>query len=217
MRAIFATQGTRAGGMASYACPLLLAKETRVRRASVISVFATAWLVAGCGLGTASPDPEAAADLADRSFVSTSVIKDGEKHSLLEGPLEVSFHYPPDDPDREDRDRDDGAAVLVGWTSGCNHYGLRVEVSANRLLDLEGGHGPEGTAMGCDPAMTEQESWLIDFFTDSPRWELEGRDLTLVSSDVEIELEEGARDSEEPAPASGLGPDGERALLDARS
>jgi hypothetical protein len=161
-----------------------------VRRASVISVFATVWLVAGCGLGTAKPDPEAAADLVDRSFVSTSVIKDGDSHSLVEGPLEVSFHYPPDDPDREDRDRDDAARVLVGWTSGCNHYSLRVEASADRLLEQEGDRGPEGTAMGCDPPMTEQESWLIDFFSNSPRWELEGSVLSLVSNDVEIELEE---------------------------
>lgn len=195
-RAILAPQGIRAGGLSSYACPLPLARETRVRRASVISVFATVWLVAGCGLGTASPDPEAAADLAARSFVSTSVINDGDPHSLVERPLEVSFHYPPDDPDREDGDRADGPAVLLGWTSGCNHYGLRVAVSANRLLEQEGGHGPEGTAMGGDPAMTEQESWLIDFFNNSPRWELKGSDLTLVSNDVEIELEEGSRDSE---------------------
>jgi hypothetical protein len=167
-----------------------------VRRASVISVFATVWLVAGCGLGTASPDPEAAADLVDHSFVSTSVIKDDDPHALAEGPLEVSFHYPPDDPDREADDRDDDADVLVGWTSGCNHYGMRVEVSANRLLEQEGGRGPEGTAMGCDPAMTEQESWLIDFFNSSPRWELEGSDFTLVTNDVQIELEEGSRGSE---------------------
>ena len=127
-------------------------------------------LAAGCGLGTAGPAPEAAA-------------------SLVDGPLTVSFRYPPGDADQAD-----GAGVLVGWTSGCNDYSLLVEVSTDRLEEHEDGPaGPEATLIGCEPAMAEQEGWLSDFFTSSPRWELEGTDLSLANRDVEIDLEEDAR------------------------
>jgi heat shock protein HslJ len=159
-----------------------------MRRSWVLGMVATAWLVAGCGLGTQTPAPEAAEELVDRSFVSTAVVREGEPHTLVQGPLEVSFRSPPGS-----AEGGNGAEVLVAWTSGCNHYGLRVEVFADRL-EHEEGLGPDGTAIGCDPAMTDQERWLTEFFTDAPRWELEGSDLVLVSSDVEIELEEGSRD-----------------------
>ena len=44
--------------------------------------------------------------------------------------------------------------------------------------------------IGCDPAMIEQGAWLTEFFTGSPRWNLEGSDLILSNADIEIELEE---------------------------
>jgi heat shock protein HslJ len=52
------------------------------------------------------------------------------------------------------------------------------------------------TQIDCEHDMTNEERWLTAFFTDSPRWELDGSDLTLASNDVEIKLEEGSRDSE---------------------
>lgn len=160
-----------------------------MHRTSVISLIATASLAAGCGLGTAGPAPEAAASLVDRTFVSTSVYEGGEPRGLVDGPLTVSFRYPPGDADQAD-----GAGVLVGWTSGCNDYSLLVEVSTDRLEEHEDGPaGPEATLIGCEPAMAEQEGWLSDFFTSSPRWELEGTDLSLANRDVEIDLEEDAR------------------------
>jgi hypothetical protein len=161
------------------------------RRATAAAVFALV-LAGGCGSGAAEPDPEAARELAGRSFVSTSVTSNGEPRELLDGPLRVGFRFPPPGYHRTDLERsEEGATVLVNWSSGCNSTGLLVDVSSVRLEESEASDGAEETLIDCGAAMSEQESWVSAFFAEAPRWDVQGEELVLSNDRGRIVLEEG--------------------------
>lgn len=113
------------------------------------------------------------ADLEGRKFTSTAVTENGEPPALVRNTeIEVRF----------ERRRDHR---VVAWEAACNSYGSRVEIIADRLLL----RAIMGTAMGCHPALEDQDDWLADFFDYDPHWRLSGDRLTLTSAETVIELE----------------------------
>jgi heat shock protein HslJ len=140
-------------------------------RAAVLLLGAGVAL-AGC-LGsdddTGSQQPE---DLLNRTFVSTSVIEDGETRPLVpDTELRLTFDA-----------SEDGRSL--GWRAGCNRFGANLALSA-ATLDVG---GIAGTEVGCPPDLAEQDAWLADFFEADPEWELAGDQLTLTAGARMIEL-----------------------------
>jgi heat shock protein HslJ len=141
----------------------------------------------GCGMVN-NADPESADRLAGRVFQSTAVMEAGEPRPLVDQPLEVTFREPLDEHLNEVQNSD--AVLLVAWTSGCNTYNVLFVVSEDQLREQEAPYGEmDATAMGCEPAMTEEEGWLSEFFNDNPNWELDENELIMSTRNIEIEFE----------------------------
>lgn len=160
-------------------------------RRTVVAVLLAAVVAGGCGFGSPEPEPEAARELADRSFSSTSVVSNGDPRELLDGPLRVGFRFPPAGYQALELERpEEGATVLLTWSSGCNGFGMLVDVSRVDLEESEASEGADESLMDCGPAMGEQESWLRAFFADTTRWDLQDGELVLSNDRGRIVLEE---------------------------
>lgn len=130
------------------------------------------------------PDPVGASpeNLLERSFVSTSVMVDGEPLQLVGGPLAVRF------------DGHDGGRVDISWEAGCNIAGGKFDATAERL---EPRRSPDGVAafdlteMGCEEQELQQDEWLQELFADGVTWELDGDTLLLSTDSVEMVFNEG--------------------------
>jgi heat shock protein HslJ len=106
---------------------------------------------------------------AGRTFLSTSVTEGGAPKLLIAGTrIELRF-------------AENGQ---VSANAGCNHMGGsgRLRDGALVLTDLS------MTEMGCPGGRHEQDGWVADFLTGSPRMELSGDDLTLSNATVTILL-----------------------------
>lgn len=125
-----------------------------------------------------SGDPE---DLWGRTFVSAQVTEDDQPRALIPGTrIRLIFG-------KERRS--------LGWSAGCNGFGTRVRITADRLLLLG---QVLGTLRGCSEELEEQDDWLARFFGSDPEWELRGDSLILTSGNTIIELEQSDTDSLTP-------------------
>lgn len=139
----------------------------RTLTTAAAAVMAAALASAGCGDGTTGGgggDP-----LTGRTFLSETITEDGEPYELVEG-TRIALEF-----------TDDGRLVA---RAGCNILSHDVSVTGDRI-EATGG---ESTEMGCDPPRQEQDTWLADFLSGSPQWELDGDYLILTSGGTELEL-----------------------------
>ena len=121
-------------------------------------------ILASCG----ASDETSAEDLEDATFLSTAV----SGRDLVPGStIRVAF---------------EGDAMAV--SAGCNTMTGAWEL-ADGTLAWTG--EPAQTLMGCEPDLSEQDTWLLGLFTDGLAVsETDDIDLVLESGDVRIELEE---------------------------
>jgi heat shock protein HslJ len=105
-------------------------------------------------------------DVEGRTFVATTV----EGHDLVEG-SEIRLAF-------------DGRSL--GVSGGCNLMGGGWSVLLNRLLV---GH-VTSTMMACEPALMDQDRWVVDFLQSAPHISLIGDTLTLTGADASITLVE---------------------------
>lgn len=114
----------------------------------------------------ASPTPVIGADLAGRTFVSTSVTG----FELIDGTeIRIAFE--------EDH---------LSASAGCNTVGSAYTVE-NGLISVS---EPSATLMACDPQLMAQDDQLIGFLTDDPTITVSGDVLTLAGADVTVEMQE---------------------------
>ena len=124
-----------------------------------------------------SPAPVTAADLAGRTFVSTTVTG----FELIDGTaIRISFE--------EDH---------LSASAGCNTVGGAYTVE-NGLLSVS---EPSATLMACDPKLMTQDDQLIGFLTDDPSITVSGDVLTLTGADVTVEMRQDS--GEDGAPLVG--------------
>jgi heat shock protein HslJ len=126
---------------------------------------------ASCGSGDQEADGRGAAltsraELDGRAFVSREVLEDGTPRPLAAG-TEIQIDFDGD---------------TVRWRAGCNSFGGPFDVAGGRLVLEEMG----GTAMGCDQPRMDQDEWLSAFLRSEPAITLDGDDLTLTGSAIEI-------------------------------
>ena len=136
----------------------------RRRVSSAVLLLAAAPLLACCG----GSDGVSAGDLEDATFVSTSV----SGRDLVPGStIRVAF---------------EGDSMAVA--AGCN-----TMTGAWELVDgtLAWTGDPAQTMMACEPALSDQDTWLLGLFTDGlAASESEDGGLVLEAGDVRIELDE---------------------------
>ena len=135
--------------------------------ASVGLMVIACWSATGCGGSDGGDQTTTAADLRDRTFVST---KDWSgEGSSFSTPVTMQF-------------KADGGLT---WQAECNTAGADVEITADRLLVGE----IASTAIGCPQMLHEQDEDLSDFFDSDPSWELDGDQLPLSSDSVAAALQ----------------------------
>ncbi|WP_244871979.1 META domain-containing protein [Catellatospora sp. TT07R-123] len=120
-----------------------------------------------------SAGPDAAAVLAGRTFLSTSVAENGTARTLVAG-TRIRLTV-----------QEDGRIDL---TAGCNHLvGMGAYGGGRLVVD-----GLGSTEMGCDPARHDQDSWLAKFVEAGPSWSVAGDVLTLTDGKTEIVMQDRA-------------------------
>jgi heat shock protein HslJ len=116
-----------------------------------------------CSGTAAAPQP-----LEGRTFLSTSVTKDGADRPLVPGTqVRISFT--------------DGR---IGLSAGCNIMGGAYGVDGGQLLVAAAGM----TEMGCDDARHAQDDWLTSFISSRPTLRLTGNDLVLEADGTVVTL-----------------------------
>ncbi|MGY6499500.1 MAG: META domain-containing protein [Acidimicrobiales bacterium] len=137
------------------------------RTTSAVAALALVLVLAACS----DDDTTIATDdsLRDRTFLSVSVSEDGVDRSLVaDTRIRLAFE--------EDR---------ISAHAGCNQlFGQVTSLDDGVLSISEMG----GTEMGCDPALHDQDEWLMSFLQSSPRWTLDGTTLTLSDGTTTIDL-----------------------------
>jgi heat shock protein HslJ len=134
-------------------------------------------LLAACGTRTTAqdaPDP-----LRGQTFLATAVTEDGKPHALVPG-TEMTVEF-----------TDDGRLIAQ---AGCNMMQGQVDTS-NGTLAVE----LETTAMGCDDARHEQDSFVAKVLGASPTWKLTDDRLTITSGSTRFDL--APRDTVQPEKA----------------
>jgi len=105
-------------------------------------------------------------------YFSTFVTENGEPRKLVgDKPLQVRFVH------NETND-------AVRWSSGCNFYGARVEVTDKRIITGR----VLGTAIGCSPAAKEQDEFFVELFRDDPAYVAQGKRLELSTNRTTVKL-----------------------------
>lgn len=113
------------------------------------------------------------ADLFGRGYVSTAVLRDGERHPLFEGTkIRVDLNH------RADHDG-------VSWEADCNYFGAPVEITEERLVIGQ----VVQTDMGCPGPYGRRDRWMLRFFRSDPNWRIRRDDrLKLTAGDRVIRL-----------------------------
>ena len=145
-----------------------------MRRAVMSLCIAMLMALAACGYDSsgsdassdAGPAPVTGADLAGRTFVSTTVTG----FDLIDGTeIRISFE--------EDH---------LSASAGCNTVGGAYTVE-NDLLSVS---EPSATLVACDPQLMTQDDQLIGFLTDDPAISLSDDVLTLTGAEVTVEMQQ---------------------------
>ena len=113
------------------------------------------------------------AELFRHRYVSTAVLKNGERKPLFKGiKIHVDFRH-------------EAEGDVVSWRADCNYSGADVDVTEERLVTGQ----IEGTAIGCAPPQSRQDRWTVRFFGADPRWRIRPGDrLKLTAGDRVIRL-----------------------------
>jgi heat shock protein HslJ len=125
-------------------------------------------VLASCGqepAGQSAPDP-----LRGRTFIATAVTDDGRPHALVPD-TELSVEF-----------TDDGRLIA---RAGCNMMQGKVNTADGKLVfdgDLA------STAMGCDKARTDQDSFVGSVLGASPSWKLANDRLTITSGTTTLDM-----------------------------
>ncbi len=82
---------------------------------------------------------------------------------------------------------DEDRGHIVRW-SACNFHGSRVDLSEQRVRLLD--EQIASTLELCPDEQNVQDDWLMSFFRSDPQWVLDGDQLTLMSDEAVMELEE---------------------------
>jgi heat shock protein HslJ len=145
-----------------------------MRRLLLCSAILVLMTAAACGedwdaAPTAPSEPSVTPAVLEGRFVSTEV----RGHDLVDG-TEIQLELTGDD---------------LGFSAGCNQMGGAYVVEGTTMrLD-----GPaRATMMGCEPDLQAQDEWLTELLSDGVEFELDGSELTLVSGDVTVVLEQDA-------------------------
>jgi len=119
--------------------------------------------VLACG-----PEPEPQASLEGRTFLSQSVTEDGAPRQLVAGTeLRLEFF--------------EGARISA--SAGCNLLDGTYAIEGDVLVLSDAAQ----TAIGCDPALSEQDDWYFGYLASSPAFELDDDTIVLEGSGVRIE------------------------------
>ena len=117
---------------------------------------------------TPSPTPIPPVGLTGRQFLSTAVAKDGAPFQLAAGSsIRLTF--------------EDGR---LSANAGCNGIGGNLVLDGDKLIFS----GASMTEMGCDPALMNQDNWLVAFLGSGPTFTLDGNNLTLTSGTTVVTL-----------------------------
>ena len=145
-----------------------------VRKALSLALAPAVFLAAG------SAQAGDRAELFRHRYVSTAVLKNGERKPLFEGTkIRVDF-------DRG-AEHDD-----LGWQADCNWFGAPVDVTDDHLILIGPGYQ---TDMGCAGTQRRQDRWMWRFFNSDPRWRIRsGERLKLTAGDRVIRLISRRRD-----------------------
>jgi heat shock protein HslJ len=138
--------------------------STRIALAALLLVA-----TAGCA-GSGNQPGQGAADLRGKAYVSSSVTEQGKPRALVEG-TKVDLRFTDDD-------------RLIA-NVGCNMMQGPVSLDGGKLTvtDLS------TTAMGCPkPELHQQDEWFAKLLDAKPSWRLDGANLVLSGSDIEIVL-----------------------------
>ena len=136
----------------------------------LIVVLGVVLLLAACGddEGGGSADASAASELAGSTYTSTSVTG----RELVDGaPLTLQF-------------TDDG----ISANAGCNTMSATATWT-DGTLEVDG-DAMAMTQMACDDALMEQDIWLSEFLTSSPKLTAGDDELVLEGDGVTLTFEE---------------------------
>lgn len=131
-------------------------------------------LLAGCTAGPGpsgggSSDGTGSGSVDGRIFLSTAITQDAEDFALVDGTrIRLAFN--------------DGGQLSV--SAGCNTIGGTYLVADGRL-QFDGG---SMTEMGCDPALHDQDEWVVEFLGADPELALDGDELTLTAGGTVMTL-----------------------------
>lgn len=132
--------------------------------ASIVVLLAAAGGLAGCG-----SDPADEPVGRDYALTSVALAAGGDPPPYLSDATRISF-------------AEDGGRV--SWRARCNMFDAAARLTESRVEIEE----VIGTEIGCDPGRHREDEWLTDFFTEDPRWRLDGSELTLSTERAVIEL-----------------------------
>jgi heat shock protein HslJ len=118
-----------------------------------------------------NPGATGLADLAGRQFISRAVIDAGEPRPLVPD-TRIAIDFGDD----------------LSANAGCNQLFGDYRIDGNTLIVDNMGQ----TEMGCQPALMDQDEWLIAFLQSRPTLTLTGSDLSLTSGQVTIILQDRA-------------------------
>jgi len=135
---------------------------------SVLSLVVVGVLVTSC-----SNDSTAEADLTDRTFTTTAYTLDGEPITAAEGStVSVTF-------------TEDGISV----NAGCNSIFGEANLADGKIT--LGTETMASTMMACSEPLMSQDQILIELFSSTPTWSLNGSELTISGSRMSMVLTEG--------------------------
>jgi heat shock protein HslJ len=133
-------------------------------------LFVPVFFTAACGAGTVTSG-DAAAEVDDRSFLSTGVTVDGRERPLAPGTVvRLSFA--------------DGAIAV---SAGCNSMGGKVTFDGSRMAIVD---GLATTEMACPEELMAQDAWLASLLLAGSDVTVQDDRLTLVSAGTTIAMQD---------------------------
>jgi heat shock protein HslJ len=146
---------------------------TRHPLALTAAAAALASVLAGCGNDSpasgATGGSAALGDLANATFLSTQVTKDGQDYPLADG-TRINLQF---------------WDARLSAQAGCNILGGDARLS-DGVIDVDG--GLMMTEMGCAPRLARQDEWLAGLLSRGPVATLDDDRLTLTSGDTVVEF-----------------------------
>lgn len=132
-------------------------------------VLGTTLVLSACGAEGGSGSPASPPSLDGKTYVGDSVTVDGAPYDLVPGStIRLAF--------------DDSR---ISASAGCNTMNGAATWD-DGTLTIDGQIA--STEMGCEPALMDQDAWLLDVLTSKPSLATDGDTLTLTSDSTVITL-----------------------------